>query len=370
MATTITHKVRNPIYDKDHYPPLEEKRWLDIWSASVSSDGYTITPSDNWSISGDRITKIPVTKIENDGNIHNVTINTSITPNTLAKIDSDGNLVAGPTIKSNGENIKLLNEKGQWTKITGNSPIIFTISADSTDSTVSIISINHDTAQSHSIKLKLNNEEYNSNILTSNEYGHVATASDINIPIATKDNAGLAPKIDNNDANKMLQVSGNTVAWVDPTTTISPVSASANGLAPKYGDNANGKILSVNNNNAPIWVDPTTTIPTVTINKNGLAPGFSANDTGKVLIVSNNGNSTSWTQLDIKDVPKYFYLVYNAWDINHEGLSPDNVYNTNQNGGGCLSFIFTENEPPTASASDEESYYSEMYLSDTILTYL
>lgn len=310
MAKIITHRVRNPKYDINNYMTntQTEDRWLNIWSANVSSDGYTITPSDNWSISGDRITKIPVTKIENDGNIHNVTINTSITPNTLAKIDSDGNLVAGPTIKSNGENIKLLNEKGQWTKITGNSPIIFTISADSTDSTVSIISINHDTAQSHSIKLKLNNEEYNSNILTSNGYGHVATTSDINIPIATTSSAGLAPKINSSDANKMLQVNGNTVTWVNPTTAISTATGTSNGLIPKSGDGAR-KVLYTDASGSPVWT----------------ASGGS----GQILKVSDDETNPtpSWVTPSIKkdteDITQYIFTEYDQDWI--DGEPPDNI---------------------------------------------
>lgn len=379
MAKIITHKVRNPKYNKNNYmtSTQTEDRWLNIWSANISSTGtYTITPSENWVISGNQIGNIPVTKIQDAGNIHNVTINTSTTPNTLAKIDNNGDLVAGPAIDPNASAITFLNKQGNWVQptINGTSPItVISPTNNSTTWTIEHSPANNTWLTDQNISLVLGNNTTGTTVFSFDKYGHIINkVEDIKIPTASNLTSGLSPAFGSNSAGKILKIdnNGTSASWVDPTTAISPVSASANGLAPKYGDNANGKILSVNSNNAPTWVDPTTTIPTVTINKNGLAPGFSANDTGKVLIVSNNGNSTSWTQLDIKDVPKYFYLAYNAWDINHERLSPDNVYNTNQNGGGCLSFIFTENEPPTASASDEESYYSEMYLSDTILRYL
>lgn len=309
MAKTITHKVRNPIYDENNYPSLEKDRWLNIWSANVASNGtYTITPSDNWVISGDRITEIPVTKITNDGNTHNVTINTPVTSNTLAKINSNGDLVAGPEIKSNGSNTKLLNEKGQWTKITWNSPINLNISTDSSDSTVSVISINHDTAQSRSIKLELNNEEYNNNILTSNEYGHVATTSNINIPVATTSSAGLAPKINNSDADKMLQVNGNTVSWVDPTTAISTATGTSNGLIPKSGNGAR-KILYTDTSGIPVWT----------------ASGGS----GQILKISDNETNPTFSWVtprinkDAEDITQYIFTEYDQNWI--DGEPPDNT---------------------------------------------
>lgn len=382
MATTkLTHKLRNP---------KSYNKWMNIWTSHVEgASDYSIYPSSNWKIPINQLTANTVTEQNGDQVITEntetslpdaikvpMTNITGSTSNTLIKTDNNKNLVAGPAIDPNASAITFLNKQGNWVQptINGTSPItVISPTNNSTIWTIEHSPANNTWLTDQDISLVLGNNTTGTTVFSFDKYGHIINkVEDIKIPTASNLTSGLSPAFGSNSAGKILKVdnNGTSASWVDPTTAISPVSASANGLAPKYGDNANGKILSVNSNNAPTWVDPTTTIPTVTINKNGLAPEFSANDTGKVLIVSNNGNSTSWTQLDIKDVPKYFYLAYNAWDINHERLSPDNVYNTNQNGGGCLSFIFTENEPPTASASDEESYYSEMYLSDTILRYL
>ena len=314
MAKTITHKVRNPIYDKNNYPLLEEKRWLDIWSASVSSDGYTITPSNNWVISGNRITEIPVTKIINDGNTHNVTINTPITSNTLAKIDDNGNLVAGPIINSNGDNIKLLNEKGQWTKITKESPINFGVSSDPTDSTVSIISIKHDMItgwtqnQKHYIKLKLNNAE-NSDILTANEYGHITEVNDINIPLASNTSAGLIPKFTNNatDENKILKIvrnnGNNSITWVNSAdlkndipvaSTWVDINNPGNGLVPGYhwtDTHLNGTFLGLDDSGVS-WIaftDDNYGVPLVSIYDKGVVPKFS--NEGQILHIDKNNNN-------------------------------------------------------------------------------
>lgn len=300
-ATTITHKVRNPIYDKDHYPSLEEKRWLDIWSANISSNGtYTITLSNNWSIPGDKILFTPA----------------PANSNVLIQADSNGKLTNGPQINSSGSLTKLLNEKGEWVEIGRNGPIIF-----DTSSTSKII-IEHATSSdnwpsnSNLFYLKLNGDNYwpgspestsssAKSFLIVNKYGHVERATDISIPLASSNYAGLVPKFTNNatDENKILKIvrnnNNNSIVWVDSAdlkNNIPVVTASDNGLTPNYGSNANGKILSIDGN-IPTWIEPTDSvnggIPTATSTNNGLIPK-SGGGARKILYTDTNGNPV-WT---------------------------------------------------------------------------
>ena len=116
---TLTHKVRNP---------QDLNSWLDIWTATVSADfgennartneTIVIEPSNNWQIQADKLGTIPVTKIVDINNIHNVTTLSSIEPNVLTKTDGNGNLVAGPTISTSDEDTtQFLNQKGVWADV-------------------------------------------------------------------------------------------------------------------------------------------------------------------------------------------------------------------------------------------------------------
>lgn len=318
MTTTITHKVRNPIYNETNYTSNTtlDQRWLNIWDAKIENNGdIIITPSNNWAISGEQIKSIAVTKVINDGNTHNVTINTPVTSNTLAKIDNNGNLIAGPQINpSNGSTTKFLNEKGEWIQpnIEGTTPIIVTIPTTNTAKWIITHTIANNNWTTDQI-IKLNNNA----ILTIDKYGHVIEKNDITIPQASDTSAGLVPKTSTADANKILQISsdGKSIAWINPSTAIPKVTASANGLIPNYGNNANGKILIIDSSNNPIWVDPTSNIPTVTSGKNGLVPNYDSNANGKILRINENGDAV-WTEQ--KFTTETESLTYTKLKVNSE----------------------------------------------------
>jgi len=151
--TQLTHKLRNP---------KSYNEWMDIWTSHVVKEedengqeipngniSYEIYPSSNWKIPITQLTPntveeqngnqniinngqmplpsgitVSVNQITDTNNIHNVTSPKSITPDALAKLDANGNLVSGPVLDPAGSSNKLLNEKGNWIDISGTAGIV------------------------------------------------------------------------------------------------------------------------------------------------------------------------------------------------------------------------------------------------------
>lgn len=150
--TKLTHKLRNP---------KSYNNWMNIWTSHVTNGStYNIYPSSNWKIpinqltpnivveqNGDQIITdnensgtttalpsgitVPITQVTNTSNVHNVTVSPSIGANKLTKTDSNGNLIAGPTINTSGADNKLLNEKGVWVTVTADKGITAAVTASS-----------------------------------------------------------------------------------------------------------------------------------------------------------------------------------------------------------------------------------------------
>lgn len=102
----ITHKIRNPKH---------LGKWLDIWTASVTSGtSYIITPSNKW--------QIPVSRIIQDNTIVNVTTTSSTgSTNHIAVFGSNsGELTNGPELTpGQSESNRFLRSDGSWIDITG-----------------------------------------------------------------------------------------------------------------------------------------------------------------------------------------------------------------------------------------------------------
>lgn len=125
--TQLNRKVRNP---KHLY------KWLDIWSADIDNDTYTITPSANWDIpvslidwgssSSDSINlptnlKVSLSQIENDLPQDN-------TSNSIMIFNEENNITAGPKFNTNEENLtRFLNEEGKWIPFSGDNAINFEV---------------------------------------------------------------------------------------------------------------------------------------------------------------------------------------------------------------------------------------------------
>lgn len=124
-TATLTHKVRNP---------QNINEWLDIWNAEVKADfegnnrtneQITIRPTSNW--------KIPISNLINESGSDD-TLPGSIAAdhikglngNVLVKTDSNGKVNNGPQINENGNTLKVLNEKGNWSELTADNGIKIT----------------------------------------------------------------------------------------------------------------------------------------------------------------------------------------------------------------------------------------------------
>ena len=293
---SITHKVRNPRYNENNYMTgtSEEDRWLNIWSAEIdNNNNYTITPSNNWSIPGDKISF------------------TFTNPNKIV-ITGSNELNEGPAIKSNGSPTKFLNEKGNWIEIEKSDPI--TLTTTSENNVITKITIGHGTtisnydSNNNSINLTLNNNSAQS-ILSFNEYGHITTKNNVNIPLASSTSAGLVPTTGGaNNANKFLKINNDgTISWVNPTDSISVVTENANGLTPLFGSNANGKILSIETNNAT-WKNI----------KDVLASeaSFDTGETQKIFVAQKNGQNTTSSWVNYSPIGRRFY-----WKLNQSGTT-------------------------------------------------
>ena len=323
---SITHKVRNPRYNENNYMTgtSEEDRWLNIWSAEIdNNNNYTITPSNNWSIPGDKISF------------------TFTNPNKIV-ITGSNELNEGPAIKSNGSPTKFLNEKGNWIEIEKSDPI--TLTTTSENNVITKITIGHGTtisnydSNNNSINLTLNNNSAQS-ILSFNEYGHITTKNNVNIPLASSTSAGLVPTTGGaNNANKFLKINNDgTISWVNPTDSIPVVTENANGLAPLFGSNANGKILSIEtNNNTPSasWKNIKDVLAS--------ALTLAENDPNKILLITKDSNNNTILQ-EISYNPqwrRYFWMDNRSNYLKWEKQKDNN--NNSIDSTGILTF---ENTP-------------------------
>lgn len=251
MATTLTHKVRNP---------KNLETWLNIWTANITDDqNYTITPSEKWNIPSARLTgnlpntiEIPVNQIVDTTTVHNVTTpKTPSATNALTKFDSSGNLVAGPTLSATGAVNGFLNEKGDWITINATGGITF-----------------DDPTNTHQITLRHENSTTGKTIgdgqnssgteilyipyFTYNNFGHITTAGTFKHTINNlgnnniAENAAISPSKIDNLPNYITE----TVTDSDNTNILN--TKTNNGIV-KAGNNNTNKIWATDNEGNPDW---------------------------------------------------------------------------------------------------------------------
>ena len=227
--TTLNRKVRNP---------KVLSKWLDIWTAKVDTETYTIEPSEHWKFG---------------------------TENHLATFNAAGNIIDGPTFDNSGNfGSSFLNEKGEWVAISSNSPSPITITPD---------------VESHTVKITHNKPNNNDNFsggpvgpsqdvtatsviipqITYDDYGHITATNDrtYSLPVNSSSSSGIVSQPDGNTgANKVWMTDNNKVpAWRSiPTNT-----ASQAGIVAAGGSNNINKIWATDSQDGtPTWRSVTT----------------------------------------------------------------------------------------------------------------
>ena len=115
--TKLTHKVRNP-------KAGQENSWIDIWTATVdNNNNYTITPSDNWRFSTDKLTDlvVPFYNLDSDSEIIENNSETNNLKSISIKLQEDNNLkqkgyekIAGEIKISAGSNVTLTGSDNNY----------------------------------------------------------------------------------------------------------------------------------------------------------------------------------------------------------------------------------------------------------------
>lgn len=269
--TKLTHKLRNP---------KSYNNWINIWTSHFTNDNdvdiYNIYPSSNWKIPISQLTPnvveetngdqtvtenntanlpytftVPIDQITDTNMTHNVTTpkDSSVT-NALTKFDSNGDLVAGPTLSDSGTINSFLNAKGDWITINARDGITF----DDPTNTHQII-LRHTmstTGQVIGSGQDSSGTEIYVPYFTYDNYGHITTASTFKHTINNlgnnniADNAAISPsKIDN-----LTEYITDTVTNSNSTGMLN--TQANNGIVAAGGTNTDS-VWTTDNEGNPSW---------------------------------------------------------------------------------------------------------------------